>query len=76
MPLIPTSTALAAARLAQKDVVRAKWRALQRVLTADEIQQMQREMEEADSAAIAAWITANAIVVVAVSGPTGTGGVT
>jgi hypothetical protein len=37
---------------------------------------MRREMKEADSAAILAFITANALVTVAVVGPTGTGGIT
>lgn len=76
MPLVATSTTLATARLQAKDAVRAKWAAMNRVLSKAEINQARLEMEEADSAAIAAWITANAVVVVVGPGGGGTGGVT
>jgi hypothetical protein len=76
MPITGGGAALGAARLAAEDAVRSSWLARNRELSAGDLEQMRREMKEADSAAILAFITANALVTVAVVGPTGTGGIT
>jgi hypothetical protein len=75
MPITGGGPLLGDARLAAEDAVRASWLAKGRELSAAELEQMRREMKEADSAAIITFLTANALVpvTVAVTGGTGVG---
>jgi ribosomal protein L14E/L6E/L27E len=73
MPLIGTSSVLAAARLAAEDAVKAAWKAKNKVLTPAEQQQMRLEMKKADSEAILAFLVLNTVVTTASPGGPGVG---
>lgn len=69
MPITGTHVALASARKSAAETVKAKYLALDRKLTAAEMDALQRELLEADSSAIIAHLVANTTVVVTTPAP-------
>jgi hypothetical protein len=69
MALLASGGVSAAAVIAAGNVVKARWRALDRVLSAAEVEQMRQEVLEAEHNALFAHISANA----AIAGAAGVG---
>jgi len=76
MPITGGGNVLAAALMAAEATVRARWLAMDRVLSPAEQDQMRLELKQAEAAALIAFLTTNTLVTVAVTGASGVGNIT